>query len=469
MLVFHNTLSGAKEKFIPMRDGEVRMYHCGPTVYNYVHIGNLRAYVFADILRRAFEYNGYQVTQVMNITDIGHLTSDADEGEDKMVRALKREGKPLTLQGMHEIADFYTKAFVQDLRLLNIKQPNVMPWASEHIVEDIELIKILEEKGFAYRIKDGMYFNTAKFPEYGKLGKINLEGMRAGVRVAANPEKKNPIDFTLWKFSKPGLPAFQSHFGLGFPGWHIECSAMSRKYLGQPFDVHTGGIDHIPTHHQNEIAQSEAAYGVPLANYWMHNEHLILPADGKMAKSGENFVTLRTLSEKNISPLAYRYFLLGANYRTPISFSFDALKAAQTAYFKLLNAFLCLKINTGKPAQKYMARFTEAINDDLNTPIALAILWEAVKNPALDEAEKRALLIDFDNALGLDIENQSRILKEEMESIPSEINALADKREKARATKNFTEADAIREEIQNAGFEIMDIDGQPPLIRKHIS
>ncbi|MDO8564500.1 MAG: cysteine--tRNA ligase, partial [bacterium] len=372
-LQFHNTLSGKKEPFAPITPGEVRMYSCGPTVYNYAHIGNLRAYVFNDILRRTLEYNGYAVKQVMNITDVGHLSSDADEGEDKMLKALHRLGKPFTLEAMREVADMYTQAFVLDLKALNVEPPHEMPRASDHIKEDIEIIQELERKGFTYKTSNGIYFDTSKFPDYGKLGNINLKGQQAGARVEVNPEKRNPIDFTLWKFARPGLPAFESPWGAGFPGWHIECSAMSRKYLGQPFDIHTGGIDHIPTHHQNEIAQSEAAYGVPLARFWMHNEHLVL-SGAKMTKSGENFITLQVLRERGIHPLAYRYYLLGANYRTPMNLSFPAIQSAQSTYFALLSSFISLE-KGGEPSTAYVEPFGTAINNDLNTAEALSFIY----------------------------------------------------------------------------------------------
>jgi len=285
MSVFlYNTLTGKKEEFKPLKTGEATVYTCGPTVYNYAHIGNLRAYVFADVLRRTLEYAGYKVKQVMNITDVGHLTSDADDGDDKMIKALKREGKPFTFEAMQEIARKYETAFKEDLRALNIEIPRDVPRASEHITEDIELARILLEKDVAYRTSDGIYFDISKYPEYGTRGGFKLGELKEGARVAVNAEKKNPRDFSLWKFSTTDLGWDFPPYGKGFPGWHIECSAMSRKYLGQPFDIHTGGIDHIPTHHQNEIAQSEAAYGLPLANYWMHNEHLNM-GEAKMAKS----------------------------------------------------------------------------------------------------------------------------------------------------------------------------------------
>lgn len=461
-LILYNTLTGQKELFTPLEPGKVRMYHCGPTVYNYAHIGNLRAYIFADTVRRTLLWNGYRVRQVMNITDVGHLTSDADDGDDKMVKALKRLGKPMTLPAMREVADFYAHAFMEDLRALNIQEPHEMPRASDHIAEDVALVRVLLEKGVAYKTMSGIYFDISAFPAYGKLGSINLAGQQAGTRVSINPEKKSPLDFALWKFSE-GPVGWESELGRGFPGWHLECSAMSRKYLGQPFDIHTGGIDHIPIHHQNEIAQSEAAYGVPLANYWLHNEYLIVPS-GKMAKSGEDFITLRTLAKKNISSIAYRYYLLTAHYRSPIHFGFDALLAAQHSYIKLLLAFGALTGN-GSVSAKYKKRFEKSANDDLLTPACIAAMWDMLKDDAVSDADKRVTVLDFDAVLGLDIEHQSEVLKKEMGSVPQEIKALALKREEARAAKRFKEADAIRAEIHDAGFEVMDADSGT-LVRK---
>ena len=456
-LKLYNTLTGAKEDFAPLNPPHVGLYNCGPTVYNYAHIGNLRAYVFVDVLRRTLEYNGYKVKQVMNITDVGHLTSDGDDGDDKMVKALKREGKPFTLAAMREVANFYAKAFKDDLTALNIKIPETLEHASDHIPEDIELVKELETKGFAYKTRDGMYFDTSKFPSYGKLGNINLKGQLAGARVALNSEKKNPADFTLWKNSANDIGArpsgstalgWESPWGRGFPGWHIECSALSRRYLGQPFDIHTGGIDHIPVHHNNEIAQSEAAYGVPLANYWMHNEFLNIQ-EGKMAKSGENFITLQTLKERGIYPLSYRYYLLQAHYRSPIQFSWGALEAAQVAYFRLLYSFSKL---TERNIDEKLP-FDETAGDDLNTPKLLAL-------------QKRGLILEADKILGLDISNQSLKLTEELSKIPNNIKELASERESARGTKDFKKSDELREQIQKEGFEVMDTDSGPLVRRK---
>ncbi len=465
-LYLHNTLTGKKEEFKPITPGVALMYNCGPTVYNYAHIGNLRAYVFADVLRRTLEYSGYKVKQVMNITDVGHLTSDGDEGDDKMVKALKRLGKPMTLPAMREVADIYTEAFKKDLQALNILTPHEMPRASDHIKEDIELIKTLEEKGFAYRISDGLYFDTAKFPDYGKLGNINLTGQQAGARVEIKSEKKNQKDFTLWKLSSNEL-GWESPWGKGFPGWHIECSAMSRKYLGQPFDIHTGGIDHIPVHHNNEIAQSEAAYGAPLANFWMHNEHLIM-ADAKMAKSGENFITLQTLQERGIHPLAFRYYLLQTHYRSPLNFSWEALKSAQIGYYGLMRGFAKRKessdLGDEKRENEILSQIGDSLDDDLNTAYPIGLLWSSF---SFLHAFTPPAIKKLDSLLGLDIENQSKILASQTQSVPAEIQALSVERENARKEKNFKLSDEIRRQIEKEGFEVMDTDSGP-IVRKKV-
>ncbi len=466
MLRLHNTLIGKKEEFKPITPGVALMYNCGPTVYNYAHIGNLRAYVFADVLRRTLAYNGYTVKQVMNITDVGHLTSDGDEGDDKMVKALKRLQKPMTLPAMREVADIYTEAFKKDLQALNILTPHEMPRASDHIKEDIELIKTLEEKGFAYRISDGLYFDTAKFPDYGKLGNINLSGQQAGARVEIKSEKKNQKDFILWKLSSNEL-GWESPWGKGFPGWHIECSAMSRKYLGQPFDIHTGGIDLIPTHHQNEIAQSESAYDVPLANFWMHSEFVNV-GETKMAKSSGDFTTLQTLIDKGISPLAYRFFLLEAGYRTPLGFSEELVRRVQNETLYKLYKTLSELPSGGNVSEAYRSRFFEALGDDLNTAKALSSVYAILGDVEhLSPEDKRATILDFDKVFGLDIENQSKILASQTESVPREMQSLAIERENARKEKNFKLSDEIRRQIEKEGFEVMDTDSGP-LVRKKV-
>lgn len=469
-LYLHNTLTKKKELFSAEKKDEVTMYNCGPTVYNFAHIGNLRAYVFVDILRRTLEHSGYKVKQVMNITDVGHLTSDGDDGDDKMVKALKREGKPFTLHAMREVADFYAKAFKEDLTALNIKIPETLEHASDHIPEDINLIKKLETKGFTYKTSDGVYFDTSKFPSYGKLGNINLEGQLAGARVAINSEKKNPVDFTLWKISNNDI-GWESPWGKGFPGWHIECSAMSSRYLGQPFDIHTGGIDHIPVHHNNEIAQSEAANDVPLAHYWLHNAHLNMssPASAqgsgevkKMAKSGENFITLQTIIEKGFSPLSYRYYLLGANYRTPMMFSWEALDAAKKT-LKFLIISLAGMPEGGKIDSDYEKKFADAIYDDLNTSEGLAVLWKFLGNNKISQADRRATICKFGEILGFDF---PKLIKEHANFDYSAISDLLEERKTARASKNWKRADEIRTEIFKLGFEVKDTEGDEPIVEK---
>jgi cysteinyl-tRNA synthetase len=445
----YNTLTKKIEIFEPLKSGEVSMYHCGPTVYNYAHIGNLRTYVFSDILRRVFEFDGYDVHQVMNITDVGHLAGDADSGDDKMTQALRREGKPLTLEAMKEVATFYFGAFVEDLKALNIELPHEFPLASEHIQQDIELISELEKKGIAYKISDGVYFDISKFPGYGKLGNISIEGQKDGARISLNAEKKNPADFALWKFD--ATLGWESPWGRGFPGWHVECSAMSRKYLGQPFDIHTGGIDHIPVHHNNEIAQSEAAYGTALAQYWMHGAFITIN-DSKMAKSEGNFITLKSLLEESISPITYRYWLLTAHYRSPINFSLDAVRAAQTGLIRLMATVSNLP-GGGIPSAAYTERFLALINADLDMPKAIALVWDLLKDTTVSDADKRATILDFDRVFGL---NLAAIQPVTDDIIPPEIHVLAEAREEARKAKDWVKADALRAEIEARGYQVMD-------------
>lgn len=391
-LKLHNTLTGNLEEFRSLEPNKVKMYHCGPTVYDYVHIGNLRSFLLADLLRRTFEYLGYEVKQVMNITDVG-IGGNNDEGEDKIVSGLKRDGKEITMENMKELADFYTERFKEDIATLNIETPHVLPKASEHLSEQIELIKTLESRGFTYETKDGIYFDTSKDPHYGKLGKL---GKETESRIE-NSEKRNARDFALWKFnSNLGYP---SPWGQGFPGWHLECSAMSTKYLGKTFDIHTGGLDLAPVHHNNEIAQSESACDCDLAHYWLHNEFVNV-LGGKMAKSEGNHITLKTLVEKGFSPLAYRYFLLLAQYRTPVTFTWEALEAAQNAFQKLQKLVETLP-QGGVVDEAYKARFVEKIENDLNTPQALAAVWTMLKDKEVTPENKLATLLDFDKVLGL--------------------------------------------------------------------
>ncbi len=388
----HNTLTGSVEEFKPIEAGKIWMYHCGPTVYDYIHIGNLRSFLLGDILRRTAEYLGYEVKQVMNITDVG-IGGNDDEGEDKILGGLKREGKEVTMENMVELGEFYTERFLEDIKSFNILTPHTLPKASEHIAEDINLIETLLEKGFAYTTHSGVYFDTAKDSHYGKLMKVGGEESRIG----ENSEKKSRRDFALWKFNQNlGYP---SPWGQGFPGWHIECSAMSTKYLSNTFDIHTGGLDLAPVHHNNEIAQSENACGCDLAHYWLHNEFINMGA-AKMAKSEGNYITLKTLVEKGFSPVAYRYFLLMAHYRTPVTFTWEALEAANNAFEKL-KRFVGPLSTPGEVDEAYRAQFKEKIENDLNTPQALAVLWTLIKDKEVTPENKLATLLDFDKVLGL--------------------------------------------------------------------
>lgn len=448
MLSLYNTLTRKKEPFEPLKKTKVSLYTCGPTVYNFAHIGNLRTYVFEDILKRVLKYNGFKIKHIMNITDVGHLTSDADQGEDKMEKGAAREGKTAW-----KIAQFYTAAFIKDLKLLNILPPNAMPRATDHIKEQIALIKILEQKGFVYRITDGIYFDTGKLADYGKLSPQNFKDKKAGARVEINKEKHSPWDFALWKFSPQGAKRqmeWESPWGVGFPGWHIECSAMARSFLGQPFDIHCGGIDHIAIHHTNEIAQSEAAYGTPLARVWMHGEFVVIGPQEKMAKSQDNFLTLDALVKRGFSPLAYRYLLLGTHYRSPLAFSFEALRAAQNALDSLFGHVRELE----KPrigCAEFEEKFKNAINDDLNIPRALGIMWDLIKSKYPSRAKARSLLV-FDTVLGLGF---TRILGRPL-AIPPPIRALAEAREKARMARDWTKSDTARKQIEEAGYYIED-------------
>ena len=466
-ITLYNTLGKAKQKFVPINVGSVGMYHCGPTVYDYPHIGNLRSYVFADVLRRVFEYNGYEVNQVINVTDIGHLSSDGDEGEDKMTKAILREGKTMTLESMREIANHYYESFRSASNDLNILPATVYPFASDHIKEDVEMISTLIEKDIAYKTSRGIYFDTSKKSDYGKLGQVVGDESRIG----EDSEKRNYKDFAVWKFDdKLG---YDTPFGKGFPGWHIECSAMSAKYLGPSFDIHTGGIDHIPVHHNNEIAQSECAHdGAPLANYWMHNAFLIFDG-GKMAKSSGTFITIDTLKEKGISPLAYRYWLLTARYSTSLNFSYEALEDAGRAYAKLIDTVSSLMksivdANTDRHQQEasehfinYKTNFLNFVNDDLDTPKAIALVWSLLKDVEIENDEKIKLIESFDKVLGLDIIKNAveKASANELlgEDLPQEVKLLIEAREIARKNKDWTGADLLRIKINEAGYKVEDL------------
>ncbi|PIN73932.1 cysteine--tRNA ligase [Candidatus Woesearchaeota archaeon CG10_big_fil_rev_8_21_14_0_10_45_16] len=451
-LVLSNTLSKKREKFIPLGKA-VGLYTCGPTVYNYAHIGNLRAYVFTDILKRVLILDGYKVKHVMNITDVGHLTSDADQGEDKMTKGLQREGLPLTLEGMGKLAEKYTQAFKDDLDKLQILIPDFMPKASEHIKEDIELIGSLEKKKFTYKTSDGVYFDTSRLPDYGKLLGSDQQSDEEHARLKGKTEKKNPEDFALWKFNDS--LGWEAPWGKGFPGWHIECSAMASKYLGKQFDIHCGGREHIAIHHTNEIAQSEAAFSKkPWVKYWLHNEWLVLGAGKKMAKSGDNFITLTALEKKGYDPLDFRYLCLGTHYKKPLMFTFEALEGAQKARRKLVDKVLELKDSESKESKtrqkKYLDAFGKDLDDDLNTPKALATMWEMLKDKTLSGKDKYSLLLKFDDVLGLDLNGAEKA------DVPKEVISLAEERQRAREKKDWKKSDELREKIAKLGYTVGD-------------
>lgn len=453
MLKIYNTLTRNKEDFKPIREGKVSMYSCGPTVYNYAHIGNLRTYIFMDIFRRVLRYDGYKIKGVMNITDVGHLMSDADDGEDKMAKA-SREQKKTPL----EIAQFYTSVFFEDLSKLNIGRPEVIAKATEHIQDMISYVSQLVDKGYGYEIDDGIYFDISKFEGYGKLSRLNLEEQQAGARVEVNSQKRHPADFALWKKAEPGhIMQWDSPWGRGYPGWHIECSAMSRKYLGMPFDVHTGGVDHIPVHHENEIAQNEALTGKQSVNYWVHGEFMLVD-NGKMSKSLGNTYRISDLEDRGYRALDFRYFCLNTHYRKKLNFTFEGLDAAKSAYARLLS--LLFKHKSSNVAsdkdllESYEKDFEEAIDDDLNIPLALGVLWKMIKeNKSRDIYE---LALKFDKVLGLSLDTAACDEEEPREDIPAEIVELCERRKAAKANKDYAGADALRSEIAAQGYTVVD-------------
>jgi len=467
----YNTMTRKKEEFKPLHDNEVRMYCCGLTVYDYAHLGNIKIYINEDVLKRALMYAGYTVKHVMNITDVGHLTSDADTGEDKMEIGSKREGK-----SAWEISKYYTKCFLEDLKKANVLMPDIMPKATETIPEQIKLIKKIEKNGYTYRTGDGIYFDTSKLKDYGKLSRLKKEGLKAGARIEMG-EKKNPTDFALWKFS-PGESKRQmewdSPWGKGFPGWHIECSAMSMKYLGETFDIHCGGIDLIPVHHTNEIAQSEAATGKEPVRFWVHGEFLVVGKE-KMAKSAGGFRTLQTLIDAGIDPLAYRYFCLTAHYRSQLMFDIGAVRSAQLGLSRMREFVERLaevrESASKKDVLKLMDRtkgeFGKFIEDDLNTPRALALISGFMRgiNAMMDrnalgkEDAKRIyeLMLDFDRVLGLKLGETSK------EAVPEDVQKLVLEREKLRKEKKFKESDSIRNKIKGIGWEVLDTPKGPKI------
>lgn len=445
-----NTLTRKKEDFKPLDEKEIRMYSCGPTVYYFAHIGNLRAYLFMDNLRRVLKYNGYNLKHVMNITDVGHLVSDADEGEDKMMKAAKRENK-----NPFEIAEFYMNAFLADIDKLNVDRPEIIARATEHIDVMEEYVKKIIDNGYSYQTEDTVYFDTSKLDKYGMLSNRNVDEQKAGARVEFDTNKKNISDFAIWiKAPENHIMKWDSFFGKSYPGWHLECSAMGYKYLGEQFDIHTGGVDHIPIHHENEIAQSKGFSGKVPANYWMHVEFLQING-GKMSKSLNNLYTLKDLEEKGYEPLVYRMFNFTSNYRAQINFTFEAMDAAKVALGRLREGYLKHSEGTedvsDEEIKKYEEKFLEAINDDLNMPVAMSVVWDVVKNP--NKSKKlQNLLLKFDEVLGLDLKNY----KKEENVLPEEIKELVDARNAARANKDWAESDRIRDILIEKGYTVKD-------------
>lgn len=451
----YNTLTKRKDDFVPLNGNEVRIYSCGPTVYSYAHIGNFRTYIFMDNLRRMLEYNGYKLKHVMNITDVGHLESDGDEGEDKMEKAAKKENK-----SPYEIARFYTEAFFKDMDLLNIQRPEIIAKATDHIPEMLEFAKEIVKNGYGYETSTAIYFDVSKLDKYPVLSNRNIEDQIAGARVDVDPEKKNPYDFAIWiKAPKNHIMKWESPWGLSYPGWHLECSAMSRKYLGEVFDIHTGGVDHIPTHHENEIAQSKGAFGKVPAKVWMHVEFLQVDG-GKMSKSLGNVYTISDLSKKKIEPLAFKLFCYTAHYRTKLNFTFEGALSSQKALNRLRESYLN-HLNGNDDIddnilKEHKEKFIEAVNDDLNIPLAMSIVWELARFET--KSKKIAdLLLDFDKVLGLDLVNSKQYIDEQKKlDIPENVSKLLEERKKAREEKDWALSDKLRDEINSMGYIVKD-------------
>lgn len=459
-----NTLGRSAQVFEPIHPGKIGFYGCGPTVYNYAHIGNLRTYVFEDLLVRSLRRFGYDVTHVMNITDVGHLSGDDDTGEDKMVRSAKERGESVL-----QIAQFYTDAFFRDTARLGIARPTVVCKATEHVADMIALIQRIEANGCTYMSGGNLYFDVTKFPKYGELANLRMDDLKAGARIEVDENKKNPHDFVLWftksKFENQAL-VWDSPWGVGYPGWHIECSAMSMKYLGESFDIHAGGIDHVPVHHTNEIAQSESATGKKWVNYWMHAEFLILDK-GKMSKSKGGFITLQSLVDAGFDPLDYRYFCLGGHYRSQLTFSWEAMEQAKASRKALADRILDLRdkaggqalpavASLGQAAAERLARFDDALADDLAAPRALAELWQLVRDPQAPAADALAAALEMDGVLGLGLADARR----EEASVDAEtvarIEALIASRIAAKKARNWAEADAIRGQLKEMGIALED-------------
>ncbi|HEY0964545.1 MAG TPA: cysteine--tRNA ligase [Candidatus Paceibacterota bacterium] len=463
----HNTESNELEVFEPLKSPHVTMYSCGPTVYDYAHIGNLRSYVFADILKRTLIRNGYLVKHTINFTDFGHLSDDADEGEDKMMKGLKREGLPINREGMRELGDKFIRAFMADIDELRIMTPTNWARASDYIGKQISLVKTLDDKGFTYETSDGVYFDITRFPTYGRLGKINLESLKSGARVDVNTEKRHPADFAVWKKSDLGWP---SRFGTGFPGWHIECSAMALATLGKQIDIHTGGIDHIHTHHNAEIAQSEAVTNRQFVKYWLHNAFITID-NGKIGKSLGNSITMRHLRDRGFSGDDYRYWLLTAHYRSPANFTFEALKAAKQALYRLKrHMYEEFKQRSAIPDPAYMERFDVALANDLDTPAAIAILWEMIKDPNIEQKVKCGTLMAMDEVLDIGLSEDPSDGRRSLgvigaEELPEDVQELVDRREAARIARNWIEADTLRDAIALKGYTLEDTPQGPKITK----
>ena len=447
-IYFYNTLTKKKELFKTIEPQKVKMYSCGPTVYKDATIGNMRTNLFQDTLRRVLEYNGYEVKQVMNITDVGHLVSDGDDGEDKMLKSAREEHKtPM------EIAEHYTKLFFRDLERLNVEMPEVICKATDHIKEMLEMVQKIMERGYAYETSTAIYFDVSKLDEYGILSGIKLDEQKSGARVEVDPEKKNPYDFALWiKAPENHLMKWDSPWGPSYPGWHIECSAMSTKYLGEEFDIHTGGIDLIPTHHENEIAQNKGACGKIPAHYWMHGEYLLING-GKMSKSLGNVYLLDDIVKRGYDPLVYRLFNFSCHYKGKLNFTWEGIEAASTALTRLRDGYQKHLTGNADVPDEIIAeienKFHQAINDDLNMPLAMSAVWEAVKYQ--DKSPKMAKLLEkFDTVLGL------KITEKKEEEIPQEILDLVEQRKIARQEKNWAESDRLRDLITEKGYSVKD-------------
>ena len=449
-IFFYNTLTRKKEIFKPIDEKEVRIYSCGPTVYKDATIGNMRTNIFQDILRRVLRYNGYKIKHVMNITDVGHLVSDGDDGEDKMIKSAKEEHKsPI------EIAEYYTKLFFEDLKALNIETPEIICKATDHIKEMLEYVETLVEKGYAYETSTAIYFDVSKLDKYPILSNLNVENQKAGARVEVDKEKKNPYDFALWiKAPENHLMKWDSPWGPSYPGWHIECSAMGQKYLGEQFDIHTGGIDLIPTHHENEIAQSKGYCGKIPANYWLHGEYLLING-GKMSKSLGNVYLLKDIINKGYNPLTYKLFSYSSHYRNKLNFTWEGMDAAEKSLERLKNGYKLhlngTEIVEDKVVNQYEERFHKAINDDLNMPLAMGVVWEVIRNEK--KSPKFAeLLLKFDTVMGLKIDEEDS----KQNDIPEEVMSLIEERRIARENKDWAASDRLRDLINDKGYNIKD-------------